>query len=246
MTPDGPPRLLLVEDDPTSRAFFAAALQGLPAEVDAADGVAAAAALARRHRYALWLIDAHLPDGSGAELLARLRAHDARTPALAHTAAHERDVHDALRAAGFADVLVKPLSADALQRAARARLGGSAGVREAASDYRDDAEAPLWDDDAALRALNGQRGHVDSLRGLFVKELPKTLQAIAAAAARSDSEAVRGELHRLRASCGFVGAARLEAAVRALQAAPASPDALARLRATAELTLARRPAGPAA
>jgi hypothetical protein len=32
-----------------------------------------------------------------------------------------------------------------------------------------------------------------------------------------DPESRAGTLHRLRASCGFVGAARLDAAVRALQ-----------------------------
>jgi HPt (histidine-containing phosphotransfer) domain-containing protein len=39
---------------------------------------------------------------------------------------------------------------------------------------------------------------------------------------------MRDELHRLAASCGFVGAARLAAAVRALQAAPGDGERLQR------------------
>ena len=40
--PDPPasPRILLVEDDPTSRAFLGAALHAIPAEVDAVDSLA--------------------------------------------------------------------------------------------------------------------------------------------------------------------------------------------------------------
>jgi DNA-binding response OmpR family regulator len=82
-----PPRILLVEDDPVSRAFLGAAVHALPAVVDAADSMAAAMALAAASRYDLWLIDANLPDGHGAELLSRLRVREAQTPAVAHTAA---------------------------------------------------------------------------------------------------------------------------------------------------------------
>src|SRR3546814_10967110 len=54
-------RILLVEDDPTTCAFLAAAAQGVPAEVDVAGSCAAALALAGdRDRHDLWLIDANL------------------------------------------------------------------------------------------------------------------------------------------------------------------------------------------
>jgi HPt (histidine-containing phosphotransfer) domain-containing protein len=52
---------------------------------------------------------------------------------------------------------------------------------------------------------------------LFLDELPTQRRSIAAAAADGDITGMRSTLHRLRASCGFVGAARLDAAVRALE-----------------------------
>ena len=58
-------------------------------------------------------------------------------------------------------------------------------------------------------------------------------QRIEAAAACGDEEAIRAELHRLAASCGFVGAAGLADAVRALQAAPRDARALLRFGLTA-------------
>ncbi|GAB2502233.1 response regulator [Pseudoxanthomonas sangjuensis] len=207
------PRLLLVEDDPVSRDFLTAALEALPATVDTAATLAEATAAGAGCD--LWLIDANLPDGSGAELLARLRRHAPRTPALAHTADGSPTTRERLLADGFVEVLVKPLSAGDLQAAVRETLGLAAGAPAGAAAPRDGTGLPLWDDAAALAALKGNAGNVAALRQLFLAELPKQRAAIAAAAANRDHEALHRELHRLKASCGFVGAARLQSAAAA-------------------------------
>ena len=178
--------------------------------------MAAAFALATTGTYDLWLFDANLPDGSGIELLTRLRARDAETPALAHTASDDGAVIDALVAAGFRQVLVKPLPAVAVQTVIRRALGltgGSAGMQDETASTTD---LPVWDDDAAARALNGNRDHIATLRTLFVAELVSVRQRIAAVARNQDLAGLRNELHRLRASCGFVGAARLGEAAQEL------------------------------
>lgn len=222
------PRILLVEDDPTSRAFLVAATERLPAEVDAAGSMAAAVELATRHAHALWLIDAHLPDGSGGELLRRLRGLGLSTPALAHTASRDRDEHDVLLVAGFASSLAKPLPADAWADAVRHALARSSPARPAGTDGTVTARDALatWDDAQALAALGGSPANVAALRELFLAELPGTRDAVAAAAKAGDARAMRDALHRLRAGCGFVGAARLQAATTELHAAPLSGPAL--------------------
>ena len=210
-----PPRILLVEDDPVSRAFLAAAIQGLPASVDAADSMSAALALGAAGHYDLWLFDAKLPDGSGAELLARLRERNATTPALAHTAANDREATEALLLAGFRQVLVKPLPATSLQKALRQELDPDP---DNASAYTapSDGTLPDWDDETATRALNGNREHIAALRKLFITELPAVIERVRNAFRNEDFQGLQGELHRLRASCGFVGATRLQQAVQAL------------------------------
>lgn len=223
-----PPRLLLVEDDPTTRAFLVAAGETLPAVIDTADCLSAARSLAVAHDYALWLIDAHLPDGSGASLLSWLRAQGLHTPALAHTAAQSRDDVAALLAEGFVAVVVKPLAADAWRTALRDALAGRGASdpgRVQAATPTAHRDLPLWDDAAALAAMNGQRAHVDALRGLFRAELPASRAALEAAFATGDEAALGGTLHKLRASCGFVGARRLDAACIALHAHPHSEAA---------------------
>lgn len=237
MMPNDLPRILLVEDDPTSRSFLAAAVRATPAEVDAADSLAAALALASTQNYAVWLIDARLPDGSGAELLARLRERHPDTPAIAHTAAHEATLLDALVGAGFLEALVKPMPAATVQGAVRRALGIAPVLPSLQALAGTDGRLPLWDDDAAVLALNGNRTHVDTLRELFVQELSKSVYAISTAAERGDVDSVRNDLHRLRASCGFVGAQRLAAAVQAMQQEAASTALLLTLEQVAQDTL---------
>lgn len=237
------PRILLLEDDPVSAAFLAAAIEGLPAMADVAGTLAEARSMAAAQAYDLWLFDANLPDGLGADLLAELRAAGLRTCALAHTADARREALDALIDAGFEEVLQKPLSVAQLQGAVR-RFCGDGSPAHAAN--RNDmpmrcGKQPVWDDDAALRALNGNRDHVDTMRGLFAQELPKVSERIAAALAKRDIAAWRGELHKLQASCGFVGAARLGAATRDLQDAPDSAKVVAQFQGALQDTLASLP-----
>lgn len=220
------PRILLVEDDPVSREFLASAIESLPATVDRANSLAAARAMATRHAHQAWLIDAQLPDGRGADLLAQLRVEYPDTPALAHTASQDRPALDALVSAGFREVLLKPLSAATLQAAVRRTLGLN--LASAAAGALRCGKLPSWNDAAGLAAMNGQHQHLQALRKLFLDELPGQRRWIAAAAAGGDIAGMRSTLHRLRASCGFVGAARLDAAVRMLEADPSCTLALQR------------------
>jgi len=211
------PRLLLVEDDPASRAFMAAVIAGFPAEVDTAGSVGTALALATAGDYALWLIDARLPDGGGIDLLARLRQQGRSTPALAHTASQDRDEHQALAQAGFVATLIKPFAASELRDAIAGALGNATAT---AADALPGRALQVWDDAGALAAMNGNREHVAALRALFLAELPSQRAAVLAALGQSDFGIVHDVLHRLKASCGFVGAARLKSAVERLDAAP--------------------------
>lgn len=209
------PRLLLVEDDPVSAAFLCEAARALPAEVHVAASIADARRAIGAMHFDLWLVDANLPDGRG-ETLLPARGDAARAPALAHTAAGEAAMRERLLSAGFLDVLCKPLAVSALHAALRRHLEPPSSC----------ATLPHWDDAAALSALGGQQEHVQALRALFLKELPRQRHCIDAAAAAGDDASLRAELHRLTASCGFVGAARLLDAVRSLQESPLDPAAL--------------------
>mgnify|MGYP001238742973 CR=1 FL=1 len=213
---DRSPRVLLVEDDPVSAAFLRDATSALPAEVHVAGSLAEARRAIDAMHFDLWLVDAHLPDGPGETLLGAT-SENPGTPALAHTASTEPVVRERLLSAGFRDVLCKPLGIGELHDALRTHLATTARLQE---------PRQAWDDAAALRAMGGDPGHVAALRDLFVRELPGQRDRVHDAAMAGDDTTMRAELHRLVASCGFVGAAGLAAAVRDLQASPLDPDRL--------------------
>lgn len=234
------PRILLLEDDPVSAAFLSSAIEALPAQVDVASSLAEARGMTSAHAHDLWLFDANLPDGSGADLLAELRGRGLSVAALAHTADAGRDELDALIDAGFEEVLLKPLSVAQLQGAIQ-RFCGSDVPIEADSAQQEElthcGKQPVWDDESALRALNGHRAHVEAMRGLFAQELPQVAIRVSAALANRDTTALRDELHKLQASCGFVGAARLGGTIAGLRDAPASKEAAAQFEAALQDTL---------
>ena len=233
-------RLLLVEDDSVSAAFLAEALAGLPATVDVAGSIAGAVELARRAPHALWLVDAHLPDGDGLDCLRALRAIGA-TPALALTAGATRAELDALCAGGYLEVLLKPVAVALLQGTVRRLLGAPAGAWGAAPNPAlriGEGKLPAWEDATALAAIGGNPASLAKLRRLFLDELPAMQAQLAAALAGGDASAVQALVHKLRASCGFVGAARLRATVEALAQAPLEPAALRDFGFAAQDTLA--------
>ena len=112
------PRLLLVEDDPISAAFLRDAASALPADVQLAGNLAEARRAIATTDFDLWLVDANLPDGRGETLLDAATSRH-RTPAIAHTAADDAAARDHLLAAGFVEVLRKPLGVAALHAALR-------------------------------------------------------------------------------------------------------------------------------
>lgn len=218
-----PVRLLLVEDDPVSRSFMVDALSALPAQVDAADDIAQALVLARAHPHALWIIDAHLPDGDGPSCLQALRRHH-DTPALAVTAGAEREELDALCGSGFLEVLLKPVSIALLQGTVRRLLGADSGFEAEVAP----GKLPVWDEARALAAIGGNGEALRALRQLFLEELPSLRHQLLTAQLAGNASGMQSVLHKLKAGCRFVGAVRLARAVDVLAASPLDIGALRR------------------
>jgi signal transduction histidine kinase/CheY-like chemotaxis protein len=122
-------RLLYVEDNPLNVLLLQALLaQRLHWELRVAGSVEAGVADALAFPPQLMLLDMHLPDGNGIELLQRLRAQPALrgVPAIAVSAdALPEDIRAAI-AAGFDAYWTKPLDMERVLRELDKRLGGQA------------------------------------------------------------------------------------------------------------------------
>lgn len=110
-------RILLLEDVPVNQMIVTRWLRGAGAEVVCAATLAEARVLiASEMVFHGALLDCHLPDGEGAELLPPLRER-AIPRVLAMTSIDEESDRDALLALGFDGVLAKPLTSAGLRAA---------------------------------------------------------------------------------------------------------------------------------
>jgi CheY-like chemotaxis protein len=165
-----------------------------------------------------------MPNLDGAEALAQLRMQagpSRHAIALATTADNGRETHAALLAAGFVEVLIKPIGFGALRAALdrHVRVSSRASTPECAI-------APL-DDQRALAAAGGDADIVRALRGLLARELDALPAEFAAADLQRAVHALHERLHRLDASAGFCGVPSLlhaSAKLRTALDAPAWPD----------------------
>lgn len=203
-------RVLLAEDDPLSREFLGEALRACGVDFSVCVDGPTALECARAGGWDLLLLDHDLPGLTGDAILTALVNEPGlcspRPPAIAITAAPD-DHSLALRRAGFAEILPKPLTIAAL-RAALQRHGGPDGQ--------------TLDDGDALRAC-GSADIVARLRRLFIEqEIPAIFAELEHC--RGALQKLRPSLHRLRASCGFCGAAELAHASAALHRALATDD----------------------
>lgn len=116
--------ILIIEDDPDTQIILRDYLSTLSDDVRIASSAAEAKALASAAVPQLMLIDIGLPDGDGVALLADFRAQDGygETKTIGMTAYADQHTRQRVLAAGFDDVLWKPVDGQDLLRAVRRQL----------------------------------------------------------------------------------------------------------------------------
>lgn len=236
------PRILVADDNPLSLRFFAEALHTLAHECDCAEDGAQALALANTRHYDALLLDLDMPHLSGTQVHARLRANAGAASHGAWLVATSAELDAARRTAliaqGFDAVLGKPATLAELDATLRTLFAPRSRIAEAPAVYA--TGDGLLDDAAAIRAC-GDIGVVASLRAMFIDELDALTAELDDLLTRDDVAGMSDRLHRLRASCGFCGAGRLDLATQGLRrvvGTPAQDAALHELRATTAATLA--------
>lgn len=211
------PNILVADDNPVSLRFFGEALAQFGFEsVLARDGIETVAQ-AIRIRFELLLLDARMPGLDGPQALARIRAEPGPSrdaPALATTADAGSHVRRELLDAGFLDVIVKPVTVDALRATLARHLGIAIGGAERESEHVDESDL---DDARALAAAGGDASIMAALRRLLVAELDALPAEMADIVARNDRAPLHDRLHRLDASAGFCGAPALVRAAARLR-----------------------------
>jgi DNA-binding response OmpR family regulator len=101
--------ILVVDDDPDTRASLSDVLADLGYAVDMADGGHSALALASRTGYGLALLDYRMPDMDGVELFVRIRETHSDVVGVLITAVAAAETRAAATEAGVRHVILKPV-----------------------------------------------------------------------------------------------------------------------------------------
>ena len=239
---DGPPRLLLVEDNPLNQQVALRILGGLGATAIVAGSGAEAVELARGGSFDAIFMDVHMPgmDGVQATKLIRSEERGKRTPIVAMTAhALERD-RDRFLAAGMDALLTKPFGREDLRRVLERALRGM----PSEGTPTEEPVPPQSVDRAALLASVTEDRRMDreglkELLDLFERHAPRHLQRLAEAVERRDAMAAREAAHSLCGSSAYVYAQALVAKCKAAEdeAAAENLDGLASRMAAIEAEL---------
>jgi CheY-like chemotaxis protein len=106
--------ILLVEDHPITMQVMRKVLSAEGHSIESAGDVAAALELADQRRFDLLVSDLGLPDGSGHDLMRRLRERGHKFPAIALSGYGQAEDIRLSHEAGFATHLIKPVSREAV------------------------------------------------------------------------------------------------------------------------------------
>lgn len=213
------PSILLIEDDDISRSYLTEAITMLDVGLTPCPDFTAAFAAIAETAPTLIISDLNLPDGA---LLVRATEFPTGVPVLAISAEINPSIRGRLALIGIHDVLAKPMPLAELHGAIH-RLCGT--VPE------------FWNQSKALKALGGSSAALRSMRSMFIGELPDAALAIQEAFISGNMAAMHDSLHKLKASCGFLGVEHLLVACHRLDQMP-SMETFAAFQSSVAETLA--------
>jgi CheY-like chemotaxis protein/HPt (histidine-containing phosphotransfer) domain-containing protein len=147
--------LVLVEDDPIVRAWVRACLESTEfVIVGEAEGASEALELVSRTPPAVLLVDYHLPDGNGVDVVRKLRMAGSRAPALLLTAHLSSDLREAAAQSGMQGGIAKsPEPAPLLDALRRLAAGETAFDIESVDSATEDAAEMTLDPAEQQRVL---------------------------------------------------------------------------------------------
>jgi PAS domain S-box-containing protein len=190
--------VLLAEDNPYNQAVLQDLLprRGHTLQV-ASDGRAALAAL-EKHHFDVMLLDIHMPELDGFQLIALQRQRERGTgchlPVIALTARSADDERARCLQAGMDDYLVKPVRAAELFAAIDRVLSGEEGAPPIAPEAD---PSDLLDRAALLAACDGDAALLRKMCGHFQNFAPDRLAEVSEALRDRDSERSRQAAHKL-------------------------------------------------
>ena len=241
-TKDPPPEnmsgvhVLLAEDSPVNQKVTVGLLerQGYQVTV-AADGYEAVQYY-RHHNeeFDLILMDIQMPQMDGFEATREIREWEERreaarrVPIIALTAHAMKGDRERMLREGMDDYMAKPIDSQELfelvdrwSDRSRERPPNDEGARDVPGEEvmreREEAPAPIFDQQAALARVGGDRALLQELVESFIHECRGWVKELEVAYAARDSPTVERWAHSIKGAADTVGAARITAIARSIE-----------------------------
>ena len=207
--------LLIIEDDKICLFAEKQLLTAFTNKIDSAENVAEALKQLASKRYDLVISDLGLPDGSGNEIVAKIKAMpespNYKTPFVAMTAHKDALKHQQAMDAGFAATNTKPLGTDKAVELLKTYPAQGAGTSP--------KEEGLAVIDLALgmqRIAAKSEGDAIEALGILFETLQEDIPVLQEAEKNNDIGGAREVLHKIRGGLCYSGTPRLEKAFAVL------------------------------
>ncbi|MBF9046419.1 response regulator [Rhodobacterales bacterium LSUCC0031] len=212
MSPSGPLRVLIVEDNSINRIVLRDLLEQDGHQVDEAHDGQEGVECVKRKSYDLVFMDISMPVMDGVAATRAIRQDEGRgtrLPMIALTAHARREDEERFRAAGLDDILIKPITRVAL-REIIGRVYGQSKNHDAQVGHSDPGQAvlDLAHIDQLAITLGKERTH--QLVAAFLAETDASIGSITQAIAQNEENVSLGQrIHHAAGSCALIGASRL-------------------------------------
>ena len=231
--------VLIIDDMPVNRMILSSLLASRGVVSDQADGGLKCLDMVRARDYDLILLDHRMPDMDGVDTLVQLKGifrEKGRTiPVICHTTEEGRKNINLYKAAGFADVLIKPFDPEQLSDIIMTYLPQTSDNPGADRSVKDDKQSelkislndeeikdeldklPLWlkivphiDLDAGIKSCGSAEDYIDALY-VFRSSIDEKSEEIESYAESSDWTMFRLAVHSLKSMARLVGVRTLGA-----------------------------------
>lgn len=217
-------KVLIVDDMPVNRTILSSMLATKGIESDLASGGAECIELCRKNTYDLILLDHRMPDLDGVDTLTRLKEDFRKSgtdiPIICHTTEEGRKNINLYKAAGFADVLIKPVDPEQLSSILMTYLPEGESLKQEDKEeekYIEDelSVLPGWlktvpklDLMLGLKSCETAEDYVDALN-VFYSSIKTKSEELEKFAAEENWPMVTLRVHSLKSIARLVGAVYL-------------------------------------